>query len=146
MPPLGPPTRNPARYSRVLRDRSDDAVRFVRNYYSVTSRAGTHDHSSYSSHHDFLSPPPFVDGPILDDTHIPESQQPTLEDADTLGTEPGLERLRELLQHLRERDDVPEEFWLSSGLRLGRLERLEREQNRLISERAQLIARGRERL
>ncbi|KAF2809270.1 uncharacterized protein BDZ99DRAFT_520639 [Mytilinidion resinicola] len=142
------PARNPSRYSRHVRDRSNEAVRFVRNFYSFTSsRAGPHPHNPYHHHrhHDSLafqgssslSPPPLlppvVDGPILDDTDS-ALRGPVLE--------PNLDQLRAILRELIDSPDpdVPEELWVSADLSL---ERLERQRERLIREMSQ---RERERL
>ncbi|KAF2490864.1 hypothetical protein BU16DRAFT_136179 [Lophium mytilinum] len=147
------PARNPSRYSRHVRDRSDDAVHFVRNFYSFTSRAGSHSRNPYHTyrHHESrasrgsssLSPPPrlplVVDGPILDDTDS------TLRGS-VLDGEPTLDHLRAILRELTDRPDVPEEFWISAGLRL---ERLERERERLVRDERlirEMSQRERERL
>ncbi|OCL04013.1 hypothetical protein AOQ84DRAFT_442337 [Glonium stellatum] len=108
-----PPSRNPYRYSRDLRNRSRDASRFVRNFYSFTSRAGPREGSL--PNHSFDDDISLGDRDAEDDAHIQD---------------PELEQMRSILERLARRDDIPEEFWISAGLTpplAERVERLQRE-------------------
>lgn len=98
-----PPSRDPYRYSRDLRNRSRDASRFVRNFYSFTSRAGPREGNISSTSFD-------------DD----------FRDADAHIQDPELEQMRSILERLARRDDIPEEFWISAGLTPPMAERVER--------------------
>lgn len=139
------PARNPARYSRALRDRVDDTVHSVRNFYSFGPPRGSRNHATTNT-----SPPPapaplgVLDGPLL-------SPEPRADDAADRDTDFGysLEHFRGILRELVSRDDVSPEFWASAGLRLERLEREHARVVRLEREHARLsegLARARERL
>ncbi|ORY09391.1 hypothetical protein BCR34DRAFT_602904 [Clohesyomyces aquaticus] len=111
----GPPSRDPTRYSRAVRERSRDASAYVRNYYSHTLPR----EPTQQSERPLSSG---LDG--LDDV-----RQNLEDEADTL--EMDLQGARALLEGLAQRDDIPDEFWASIGLSRSAQAQIERLQDQI---------------
>ena len=102
-----PPLRNPARYSRSIRDRSLDSTRFVRNHYASA-----------------LRPNPETELSSNDETSPNE-------DHDGLSFDSELQEARAILERLvSRRGDLTDELWTSIGLTPSLAERIERLQQR----------------
>jgi hypothetical protein len=108
-----PPSRNPMRYSRAIRDRSRGATAYVRNFYSSTLRE-----DSQPSERPLSAQ---MDGPAEEPSNADDELQ-------TLDQE--LRDARAILERLSRREDVPESYWASVGLSRSLADRVERLQQR----------------
>lgn len=107
-----PPSRNPNRYSRGIRDRSREASAYVRSFYGST-REETHQPERPLNDQ--------LDGPAEETSNVVEELQ-------TLDQE--LRDARAILERLTRREDISDEFWASVGLSRPMADRVERIQQR----------------
>ncbi|KAF2269299.1 hypothetical protein CC78DRAFT_308836 [Lojkania enalia] len=99
-----PPSRDPARYSRGVRDRSRDASVYVRGFYSG-SRLRDQSQQPESNMNEQ------VDGPterLRSEMHDMQDELQVLDQE--------LRDARAILERLSRRDDISDEFWASVGL------------------------------
>ncbi|KAF2740668.1 hypothetical protein EJ04DRAFT_507687 [Polyplosphaeria fusca] len=113
--PDAPPSRNPNRYSRGIRDRSRETTAYVRSYYE--SGAGRNNVRQTER--------PL--GGQLDGTG--DAYTNDMHD-ELQALDSQLRDARAVLEQLTRRDDVPDEFWASVGLSRSMADRVERLQQR----------------
>jgi hypothetical protein len=101
-----PPPRNP-RYSRAIRERSDESASFVRSFYGEV---------------------PFQHTRRLEEQIAADDRATSDEETPLVDQE--LRDARILLERLSRREDISDDFWASVGLRRPVADRVERIQQR----------------
>lgn len=119
-----PPTQPPHSLSRNLHDRSRDSAAFVRSFFREFNLHEEALRQSSGQAPPLRSSSDQLDGPAVDGF----AEERTAVD-DELPLDQELRDARALLERLTRRDNVPDEFWASVGLRRPLADRLERVQH-----------------